>query len=113
MKTMDKTRLEAGIEARLRGFGLAAAVSLLLSGTALAAEHDRWTHEKEFVPNPSCTIGDAWDPDVDRPSHTALRQLAPSHNMLRIGVTTTNGPSRRRLDRSWSALPSIFRAGWQ
>ena len=86
MKTMDKTRLEA----RLRGFGLAAAVSLLLSGTALAAEHDRWNHEKEFVPNPSCTIGDAWDPDVDRPSHTALRQLAPSHNMLRIGVATTN-----------------------
>jgi polar amino acid transport system substrate-binding protein len=90
MKTVDKTGLEAGIAARLRGVGLAAAVGLLLSGTALAAEHDRWTHEKEFVPNPSCTIGDAWDPDVDRPSHTALRQLAPSHNMLRIGVATTN-----------------------
>jgi polar amino acid transport system substrate-binding protein len=86
MKTMDKTR----IAARLRGFGLAAAVSLLLSGTALAADHGKRTHEEEFVPNPSCTIGDAWDPDVDRPSHTALRQLAPSHNMLRIGVVTTN-----------------------
>jgi ABC-type amino acid transport substrate-binding protein len=90
MRRVDKTGLEAGIAACLRGFGLAAAVSLLLSGTALAADHGKRTQEEEFVPNPSCTVGDAWDPDVDRPSHTALRQLAPSLNMLRIGVVTTS-----------------------
>ena len=90
MKRVGKMGGERSAATRLQGFGLVAVVSLVLSGTALAAEHDRWTHEKEFVPNPFCTIGDAWDPDVDRPDHTTLRQLAPSRNMLRIGVVTQN-----------------------
>jgi polar amino acid transport system substrate-binding protein len=90
MKGMKSTGPEPGAAARLRGFGSVAVVSLLLSGSALAAEHDRGAHEKEFVPSPSCTIGDDWDPDVDRPSHAALRQLAPSGKMVRIGVVITN-----------------------
>jgi polar amino acid transport system substrate-binding protein len=90
MKKVKKTGLESGAAAPLRGFGSVAVVSLLLSGSPLAAKHDRGAHEKEFVPSPSCTIADTWDPDVDRPSHAALRQLAPSGKMVRIGVVITN-----------------------
>ena len=93
MKRVRKMGRERSAATRLQGFGLVAVVSLVLSGSAWAAEQGWRTHEKEFVPNPSCTIGDAWDPDVDRPSHTALRQLAPSHNILRIGAATPGNRS--------------------
>src|SRR5216684_6252534 len=43
-----------------------------------------------FVPHPWCTIGRTWDPDIDKPSCSAGKQLSPSGTKLRIGMPTQN-----------------------
>ncbi len=45
--------------------------------------------DADFVPNPQCTIGNTWDPDVARPDPNALAQLAPG-GILRVGIYTGN-----------------------
>jgi len=50
---------------------------------------------RAFVPNPACTIGDDWDPDVDDPSKETLMQLAPN-GTLRVGIYYGNAAIAQR-----------------
>jgi len=62
-----------------------AIASLFFLGTVPTTVARENHNRTEFVPNPQCTIGDDWDPDVDDPSDAALMELAPS-GTLRLGV---------------------------
>src|SRR5258708_15029347 len=67
---------------RLRTLAVIAFASMCALGASPSADAD-------FVPNPQCTIGNTWDPDVARPDANALAQLAPA-GILRVGVYTGN-----------------------
>jgi polar amino acid transport system substrate-binding protein len=69
---------------------------------AHARDNEDNHNKKQFLPNPQCTIGDDWDPDVDDPSHAALAQLAPN-DLLRVGVYYGN-PSIARRDPTTGLL---------